>query len=87
MDESIRQLRVSEARRCQPDKIMHQRKREHLLEEYMYGHRKFHVNKGNSIAHDLTGWFLLLRIFNVAISVSPHICFIGDLILISMCLR
>ena len=35
----------------------------------------------------LTGGFLLLRIFSVAISVSPHVCFILDLILISMCLR
>ena len=32
----------------------------------------------------LTGWFLLLRIFSVDISVSPHVCFILDLILISM---
>ena len=30
---------------------------------------------------------LLLRIFSVAISVSPHVCFILDLILISMFLR
>ena len=35
----------------------------------------------------LTGWFLLLRIVSVAISVSPHVCFILDLILISMFLR
>ena len=35
----------------------------------------------------LTGGFLLLRIFRVAISMSPHICFILDLILISMFLR
>ena len=33
---------------------------------------------------DFTGGFLLLRIFSVAISVSPHVCFILDLILISM---
>ena len=32
----------------------------------------------------LTGGFLLLWIFSVAISVSPHFCFILDLILISM---
>ena len=31
--------------------------------------------------------FLLLRIFSVAISVSPHVCFILDLILISMFLK
>ena len=35
----------------------------------------------------LTGGFLLLRIFSVAISVSPHVCFILDLILISMLMR
>ena len=34
--------------------------------------------------HDLSGGLLLLRIFSVAISVSPHVCFILDLILISM---
>ena len=32
----------------------------------------------------LTGGFLLLRFFSVGISVSPHVCFILDLILISM---
>ena len=31
--------------------------------------------------------FLLLRIFSVGISVSPNVCFILDLILISMFLR
>ena len=35
----------------------------------------------------LTGGFLLLRFFSVGISVSPHVCFILDLILISMFLR
>ena len=35
----------------------------------------------------LTGRFLLLQIFSVAISVSPHFCFILDLILISVFLR
>ena len=35
----------------------------------------------------LTGGFLLLRIFSVGISVSPHVCFFLDLILISMFLR
>ena len=35
----------------------------------------------------LTGGFLLLRIFSVGISVSPLVCFILDLILISMFLR
>ena len=32
----------------------------------------------------LTGGFLLLQNFSVAISVSPHVCFILVLILISM---
>ena len=35
----------------------------------------------------LTSEIILLRIFSVAISVSPHVCFILDLILISMFLR
>ena len=35
----------------------------------------------------LTGGFLLLQISSVAICVSPHVCFILDLILISMFLR
>ena len=35
----------------------------------------------------LTGGFLLLRNFSAAISVSPHVCFILVLILISMFLR
>ena len=35
----------------------------------------------------LTGGFLLLRNFSVAISVSAHVCFILVFILISMFLR
>ena len=35
----------------------------------------------------LTGGFLLLQNFSVAICVSPHVCFILVLILISMFLR
>ena len=35
----------------------------------------------------LTGTFLLLQNFCVAVSVSPHVCFILVLILISMFLR
>ena len=35
----------------------------------------------------LTGGFLLLQNFCVAISVSPHVCFVLVLILISMFLR
>ena len=43
----------------------------------------------NNVYEDSIGGFLLLRIFSVAISVSPHVCFIlhVDLILISMFLR
>ena len=37
--------------------------------------------------HGLSGGFLLFQIFTVAISVNPHVCFILDLILISMFLR
>ena len=36
---------------------------------------------------NVTGGFLLLQNFSVAISVSPHVCFILVLILISMFLR
>ena len=35
----------------------------------------------------LTGRFLLLRNFSVAISVSPHVCFILVLIVVSMFLK
>ena len=35
----------------------------------------------------LTGGFLLLQNFSVAISASPHVCFILVLMLISMFLR
>ena len=35
----------------------------------------------------LTGGFLLIRVFSVAISVNTHVCFILDLILISMFLK
>ena len=38
-------------------------------------------------ASGFTGGFLLLHNFSVAISVSPHVCFILVLILISMFLR
>ena len=37
--------------------------------------------------HGLAGGFLLLQSFCVAISVSPHVCFVLVLILISMFLR
>ena len=40
-----------------------------------------------SIYRGLTGGFLLLRNFSVAVSESPHVCFISDLILISVFLR
>ena len=39
------------------------------------------------LGRGLTGGFLLLQNFSVAISVSPHVCFILVLILISMLLR
>ena len=45
------------------------------------GHRLVWAYRG------LTGGFLLLQNFSVAISVSPHVCFILVLILISMFLR
>ena len=35
----------------------------------------------------LTGGFLLLQNFSVAVSVTPHVCFIIVLILMSMFLR
>ena len=49
------------------------------------GHAKdsFRVVIGQAY-RGLTGTFLLLRIFSVAISVSLHVCFILDLMLISM---
>ena len=40
-----------------------------------------------AIYRGLTDGFLLLQNFSVAISVSPHVCFILVLILISMFLR
>ena len=49
-----------------------------------------YCNKTNfliKLYHGLTGRFLLLRNFSVAISVSPHVCFILVLILISVFLR
>ena len=45
------------------------------------------VNQKMSVFNSLTGGFLLLQNFCVAISVSPHVCFILVLILISMFLR
>ena len=49
------------------------------------------INKGMVVLgwayRGLTGGFLLLQNFCVAISVSPHVCFILVLILISMFLR
>ena len=46
----------------------------------------FQVVKGQAY-RCLTGEFLLLRIFSAAISVSPHVCSMLDLILISMFLK
>ena len=45
------------------------------------------VASAAAVYRGLTGGFLLLRNFSVAISVSPHVCFILVLILISMFLR
>ena len=55
-----------------------------------------HINRLNKTDFDpflgwayrgSTGGFLLLQNFSVALSVSPHVCFILVLILISMFLR
>ena len=51
------------------------------------GHVFWHWLSQKQTNRGLTGGVLLLRIFSVAISVSPHVCFILDLILISMFLR
>ena len=49
----------------------------------------FRVQNGPGVKkyRGLTGGFLLLQNFSVAISVSPHVCFILVLILISVFLR
>ena len=54
-----------------------------------FPHRKVRGSKYDPAMKNrgLTGWFLLLRNFCVAISVSPRVCFILVLILISMFLR
>ena len=44
-------------------------------------------SESRSLNECLTGGFLLLQNFSVAISVSPHVCFILVLILISKFLR
>ena len=49
-------------------------------------HALFRVVLGQAYL-GLTGGFLLLRNFSVGVSVSPHVCFILDLILISVFLR
>ena len=49
--------------------------------------RRFRGCLRSGIFRILTGGFLLIRIFRVAISVSPHVCFILNLVLISMFLR
>ena len=46
-----------------------------------------HFSNQQNGFNGLTGGFLLLQNFCVAISVSPHVCFILVLILISMFLR
>ena len=47
---------------------------------------RFRVVLGQAYRGFIDG-FLLLRIFSVGISVNPHVCFILDLILISLFLR
>ena len=54
----------------------------HLTKAKTNAQGKFYV-----IKRLITGGFLLLRNFSVAISVSPHVCFILVLILISIFLR
>ena len=49
--------------------------------KFVYKYTIFKLYRG------LTGGFLLLQNFSVAISVSPHVCFMLVLILISMFLR
>ena len=45
------------------------------------------LNLIESVSEDFLTTLVLLRNFSVAISVSPHVCFILVLILISMFLR
>ena len=49
--------------------------------------RAFCLDNPSWAYRGLTGGFLLLQNFSVAISVSPHVCFILVLILISVFLR
>ena len=49
--------------------------------------KKKKKNSTTEKARVLTDGFLLLRNFSVAISISPHVCFILVLILISRFLR
>ena len=63
-----------------------------IVLKYVIGNTKFcmilHIKlKCKEHLLELTGRFLLLQNFSVAISVSPHICFILVLILISVFLR
>ena len=57
-----------------------------FLSSFSYSLEDFRVVLGWAY-RGLTGGFLLLQNFCVAISVSPHVCFILVLILISMFLR
>ena len=73
----------------------------HVTTSYYHPNSNLKVERSHRTLHDilakrlvlgwayrgLTGGFLLLQNFSVAISVSPHVCFILVLILISMFLR
>ena len=54
--------------------------------DFPYHFKKIFV-RYKKISYNIAGGFLLLRIFGVCISVNPRVCFILDLILISMFLR
>ena len=61
--------------------------KEFRLSQYADDTQIFLDGTEKSLKETLTGGFLLLQKFCVAISVSPHVCFILVLILISMFLR
>ena len=64
--------------RCKADRVSNQKFERAVYMIYMARNENY---------CGLTGGFLLLQNFSVAISVSPHVCFILVLILISMFLR
>ena len=66
--------------------VYHREKNLSISEPSHQYHRHRTYNPGQACC-GLNDGFLLLRIFSVAISVSPHVCVILDLILSSMILR